>query len=372
VHADVLAADVYQRTQETPDVRLQFEARIDPADPGADPTPLEEAMDDLRTTWAADPTTTNGTSVVSIGDNGRYLGDLTVHVPAGARLVVVAAAWNPRVLDTGEVLPPVRGVYAPEGLRPHLGGTLRVTGGAGGSVVLDGLTIEGDVVVGPGSLGSLAVSQCTVAGTVRVGTGAATNRGIEVQVVRSVVGAVTFGPAAAQLTVRDSIVDPGALGVAAGPDPDAVTGAGLALSLTASTVRGAVAARTLEASSAVLDGPLTVEHRQTGCVRYSFVRPSARAPRRFRCVPGPGTDPGTRPIYASVDPGSPQYLALGPGCPAGIAEGGEEGSEMGVHHHLRRPVRLRAATRLLAPYVPVGLQIGVAAPVATAARAAGS
>jgi hypothetical protein len=36
---------------------------------------------------------------------------------------------------------------------------------------------------------------------------------------------------------------------------------------------------------------------------------------------------------------------------------------MGVHHHLYRPVRLAAAARLLDPYVPAGLQLGVIAPL---------
>jgi hypothetical protein len=32
---------------------------------------------------------------------------------------------------------------------------------------------------------------------------------------------------------------------------------------------------------------------------------------------------------------------------------------MGVHHHLRRPLRTAAAARALAPYVPVQIELGI-------------
>jgi len=127
--------------------------------------------------------------------------------------------------------------------------------------------------------------------------------------------------------------------------------------------------RTLAASSSILDGHAAAEHRQTGCVRYSYVQPGSAVPRRYRCVPDPAAPrPQQRaqaPVYAAMDPGSPHYLALARYGPAGIAAGGEDGSEMGVHHHLYRPVRLAAAARLLEPYLPAGMQLGVVAPVAS-------
>jgi hypothetical protein len=104
-------------------------------------------------------------------------------------------------------------------------------------------------------------------------------------------------------------------------------------------------------------------------VRYSYVQPGSTVPRRFRCAPdtaAPGPQQRAQaPAYAATDPGSPHYLALARYGPAEIAAGGEGGSEMGVHHHLYRPVRLAAAARLLDPYVPAGMQLGVIAPLAS-------
>jgi hypothetical protein len=89
------------------------------------------------------------------------------------------------------------------------------------------------------------------------------------------------------------------------------------------------------------------------------VAPGSRVPRRFHCVPAAEGDAGPRPVFATLDPGAPFYAALAMSCPAEIAAGGEDESEMGAHHHLRRPLRLRAAERMLQPYMPVGLEIGI-------------
>jgi hypothetical protein len=302
-----------------------------------------------------------GSYVIAVGDSASYAGGLRVHIPAATRLILVAATIGDPALAAGPGGFPDGGAYATAGLRPLVRGSLTVTGEGGSSLVVDGLVIGGDVVVNDGLLGSLTLSQCTVAGRVVAGRpGGAGNPGLAVRLVRVVAGPVSFGSAAASLELLDSVVDAGeAAGGAA-----AVAGAGLALTVTGSTVRGRVAVRTLGASSSILDGHAAAEHRQTGCVRYSYVRPGSAVPRRFRCVPGPGAPPPLAPVYAATDPGSPHYLALARYGPAPIAAGGEGGSEMGVHHHLGRPVRLAAAPGLLGPYLPAGMQLGVVAPLA--------
>jgi hypothetical protein len=234
-----------------------------------------------------------------------------------------------------------------------------VTGGPGSSVVLDGLVLEGDVVVAPGDLGSLTVAQTTVTGTIRaeVDAGSA-NASLQVRVIRSAVGGIAVADTIPMVVVSDSVLD--TVTVAPPPTGDLVlTGAGAHASLEGSTVRGAVAVRTLDASSCVLDGTVMVEHRQVGCVRFSYVGRGSRTPRRHRCVPADRAATNPTPVYVSADPASPAYPALDASCSPLIAEGGEDESEMGVHHHLRRPLRLRAAERQLDPYLPVGSQLGL-------------
>jgi hypothetical protein len=332
VHEDALAADPYAG-------RAGVDAQA--AVPVDAPT-VVQALADAQAAWSADGSPAGGTYVVSVADSASYRGDLAVHVPEATRLVLVAADWPQQVPGPGEVLPPVPGVYSTQGLRPHVDGKVTVTGDAGASVVVDGLLVTGDIIVGAGSLGSLTLSQSTVAGNVRVGA----NPGVRTQVLRSVVlGAQDYAPVAASLRITDSAVGP-------------VSGPGLTLHLDGTTVRGAVSARTLYATSSILDGPAIVEDRQTGCLRFCCVRPGARVPRRHRCAAD-----GTVPQYRSLDPGSPHFLTLAPWCPPAIAQGGEDESEMGVHHHLHRPARVRAAQRLLAGFAPVGIEIGVASQV---------
>jgi hypothetical protein len=354
VHAGALADDPYTGDPARGGPGAQAQETVlaeDPDDPAA--SPLVDALAEAETRWAAATGSPAGaTYVVAIGDSGSYPGDLTVTLPEATRLVIVAA-----------VASPTPGVYAPDGLRPHVAGTLTVTGEPGSSLLLDGLTVEGDIVVAPGALRSLTVSQCTVSGAIGVrGTETRPHRDLEVLLLRSTAARVQLAPTVPLVTVRDSIVD-AFLDLPAGTDPGdaepAVLGAGSHLSIDGTTVRGGVRVRTLDASSCVLDGRVDVEHRQTGCVRYSFIGRGSRVPRRFRCVPSAEGERAVSPVLASDQPGSPGYLELAASCPVEIAEGGEGGAEMGVHHHLQRPLRVHAAEQLLAPYVPVGLEIGL-------------
>jgi hypothetical protein len=352
VHDSVLETDLWTRPG-------------DDENPGEDEqiavsSTLAAALGEAQSDWAdAAKHADRATVTVSIGDSGHYPGNLAIAVPAATRLVLVAALWPTRILPDGEVLAPLAGRYVPDGLRPHVQGTLTVTGGPGSSVVLDGLVLEGDVVVAPGDLGSLTVAQTTVTGTIRaeVDAGSA-NASLQVRVIRSAVGGIAVADTIPMVVVSDSVLD--TVTVAPPPTGDLVlTGAGAHASLEGSTVRGAVAVRTLDASSCVLDGTVMVEHRQVGCVRFSYVGPGSRTPRRHRCVPADRAATNPTPVYVSADPASPAYPALDASCSPLIAEGGEDESEMGVHHHLRRPLRLRAAERQLDPYLPVGSQLGL-------------
>jgi hypothetical protein len=361
VHQDVLAADPYRGDPARGGPGVVAQRLVLDGIPAGPPLPgIGAALDRVRSEWAEPGGPAGGSYVIAVGDNASYPGDLRVHIPAATRLILVAAGIGNPAQASGPGTYPAGGAYSPAGLRPVVRGSLIVSGEGGSSLIVDGLVIDGDVVADDGELGSLALSQCTVAGGVRVGQpGGKGNPGLAVRLVRGIAGQVDSGPAAASLELLDSVIDAGAAG--------GVAGAGLALTVTGSTVRGRIAVRTLSASSSILDGKATAEHRQTGCVRYCYVPPGSSVPRKFRCVPDPAATLAQRraqvPAYTATDPGSPHYLALAGYGPAVIAAGGEGGSEIGVHHHLYRPVRLAAAARLLDPYVPAGLQLGVIAPL---------
>ncbi len=371
VHDAVLASDPYVRARPEAFV-AQHEVRHDSPAPGStDPSgpTLAEALVAVAGEWlppalpGAPESTAGSTTVVSLADNGSWAGDVAVTIPPATRLVLVAAHWPTRVLRNREVLPPEPGHYAPDGLRPHVRGTITVTGGAGSSLVVDGLLLEGDLVVTAGDLGALTVSQSSVTGALRVNGGAVNrNNGLEVRLVRSAVGDVLLAPTVPLLRVVESIVSVEVAGPA-GALGAAVRAPGAHLVAQGSTVRGDVDVRTLQASDCLLDGEVTVAHRQTGCLRYSFAGPGSRVPRRFRCVPAsdavPDAAAAPHPVYVSDQAGSPSFLALAQTCPVVLREGAEGGDEMGAGFHLHRPSRLAATRRLLAGYVPMGLEIGM-------------
>jgi hypothetical protein len=295
-----------------------------------------------------------------VGDNEAYPADLQLAVPAKSRLILVAADWGPRMLPDGTWQQPVPGVYAPVGLRPRIVGDIVITGAAGSSVLLDGLVVEGDIRVDPGALGSLNVSQCTVAGRIVVNSDPDdANRDLAIAVRRSIVAGIDLADTVPTLSVLDSVVEPGLTAIEDGtPDP-AVTAPGTHVCLTGSTLFGVMGCRILDVTSSICDGVVTVVDRQTGCARFSYLGPGSRAPRRFRCMPPADTATVVAPAYQALGPGSPFYPALAASAPAAIRSGGEFGAEMGVHFHLRRPLRMDAARRLVAPYVPAAMQIGM-------------
>jgi hypothetical protein len=146
---------------------------------------------------------------------------------------------------------------------------------------------------------------------------------------------------------------------AAGGGPVVVAGGAVHASFEGCTVLGDVAVRSMDASSCVFDGTVTAAHRQVGCLRYSCTGPRSKTPRRYRCVPAEAAGAPVSAVFASRDPGSPVYPALASSCPAAIRLGGEGGAEMGAHHHLGTPLRVSAAERVLAPYVPVRSEIAI-------------
>jgi hypothetical protein len=310
-------------------------------------------------------------AVIALMDSRTHEGDLVIKVPGGTTLILVAADWpdlDPDPLAARREL----GAIDPSGPRPHIAGNIEVRGtpGSGGSepgtLVLDGLLVEGTVTVSPGSLGRLRLAHCTVLpdpagaadpaplalGVQAGGTASQRNTQLEVELVRSSTGPVAVTPFARALAVEDSIVRGG---VAAGAPVDAIAAGDARVER--ATVIGGTASRTIEASDCLFLAAVEVERRQQGCVRYSYLPEGSRVPRRFRCQPdGP---PAHRPSFVSLDPAAPGYAQLHPATPAEIASGASNRNEMGAFNFTRASDRLAHLNARLGEYVRFGLEAGV-------------
>jgi len=302
--------------------------------------------------------------VAEIGDNGRYAETPSLRVTAaGARIELRAA----------------------DKLRPllSLGGELAITGADGTRVSLNGLLIAGGRLHVPATAGNLVAGlrlrHCTlVPGLTLSAAGSPAQRlaaslvvetGVTLEIDSCILGGMRVAPGA-QVTVTNSVIDATAPTGVAFAGLDGVS-AGGALSISDSTVIGKVHARELREASNVIflgrheqgDGwaaALIADKRQTGCVRFSYLPPDARAPRPYRCQPAPGTDPSlVQPVFVSLRYGDPGYGQLSLRTPRAIREGAADGLEMGVFRQLFQPQRITNLRVRLDEYLRFGLEAGV-------------
>jgi hypothetical protein len=330
-------------------------------------------------------------AIIRIGDNHTYAEAVAIDVgPASGRTLTIEAV---------------------DGARPHLRltGPLSIVGDRPEFVVtLGGLLVEGRIEVG-GSLRKLRLLHTTLVPGVSIAesdpnlpppppgpvlpsilaiaalpSGALANAELRVEMAFSITGPIRLPNHAEALCALDSIID--GRGLDAIADVDTPDGPGPAVRLERTTLRGRVRVRQIDlATEVVFDGLATAERIQVGCVRFSYVRPGSRTPRRYRCQPdlaerraiaageatsGPLSNAQrdairaivrqrVKPEYTAEAYGAAAYLQLSLGGPAEIATGAEDGSEMGVYCHLKQPQREANLRVRLGEYLPFGLDYGV-------------
>ena len=118
-------------------------------------------------------------------------------------------------------------------------------------------------------------------------------------------------------------------------------------------------------------GTMKVARRQIGCIRFSYVTPGSRTPRRFQCQPDlveqATTNPldrerersRVRPVFNSTQYGRPTYCQLAQACAPEIKRGAADESEMGVFHDLYQPQREANLRARLNEFTPAGMQAGI-------------
>ena len=184
------------------------------------------------------------------------------------------------------------------------------------------------------------------------------------------------------MTITDSIVD------ATDPQKEAIGAPGFAvahavLTILRCTVFGIVDVHAVElAENCIFFDCVNVARRQLGCVRFSYVQPHCRTPRRYRCQPDlvrqavaeavadlnkrasliASEELRVRPQFTSIRYGNPGYAQLGPNCAVEIKTGADDESEMGVFHDLYRPQREANLRQRLEEFTPAGMEVGIVYP----------
>ncbi len=169
-----------------------------------------------------------------------------------------------------------------------------------------------------------------------------------VEVLRHPTGADGF---IEKVRIRDSIID----------GQRAATGVGIlscdgAVDLARVTVFGHIRVEQLHATDTVVLGEVLVTAQQRGCFRFSAAHAGAGFPRRFRSWPpaplGP-TGPRLSPaFFSSLRFGDATYAQLSPAAPRAIAQGAENGAEMGVFNSNMAALRLAGVRTKVDEYAP--------------------
>ncbi|HYX53828.1 MAG TPA: hypothetical protein VE783_10295 [Candidatus Limnocylindrales bacterium] len=150
------------------------------------------------------------------------------------------------------------------------------------------------------------------------------------------------------------------------------------------TVFGQLQAHAIQlAENSILMGRLLVCRRQQGCIRFCYVTPGSRTPRRYECQPDmviraatvqaqqdrlsavdtealvAGATLRVEPDFNSMRYGSPSYCQLADTCATEITRGADDQSEMGAFHDLYQPQRADSLRVRLDEYTPAGMNSGI-------------
>jgi hypothetical protein len=254
-------------------------------------------------------------------------------------------------------------------------------------LVLDGLLITGRSVQVTGELSEVIIRHCTLVPGWSIDTHChpeneteasleLTDTNARLMVEHSIVGTilvseneVTTDPIS--ITVSDSILD------ATRNELQALSGPGYriahaVLRIVRSTVLGRMRVHAIElGENSIFMGRVQVARSQMGCVRFCYVRPRSRTPRRYNCQPDlvlatlldaeekAREEARVRPQFNSTRYGTPQYCQLSEDCAEEIRRGADDESEMGVFHDLFQPQREANLRARLDEFTPAGMDAGL-------------
>lgn len=174
------------------------------------------------------------------------------------------------------------------------------------------------------------------------------------------------------IELRDSILD------ATSNDLEAVLGPGPShawakLRIVRTTVFGMIFTHAIElGENAIFGGEVRVARRQLGCIRFCYVPPGSRTPKRYHCQPdlvdAKNKDDAdakeidrlrVAPRFDSVRFGHPTYARLALDCADEIVRGADDEGEMGTFHENQLPRRVANLRVRLDDSTPAGMDTGI-------------
>lgn len=320
-------------------------------------------------------------AVIEFTESAVFTEPVRLDVPAGASLELRAASGARPVLrlldwQAGKV------------------DAFLVSGGAGSRVILDGLTITGRSVNVTGAVSRLTIRHSTLVPGWDLGADCTplhpadpsldiNSATVAVCIEHSITGPirVTIPPPdnwvpppnsdhadaigckgyradPLCMNISDSIIDATNQGEKA-IGSLACSVAHICLRIQRTSVFGMTQVHVLDlAEDSIFTGQVFVARRQTGCVRFCYVAPDSRTPKRYECQPPQGSM-APEPFFNSRRYGHPTYAQLSLDCPVEISAGASDQSEMGAFHDLYQPQRTALLRARINEALPAGMDAGI-------------
>lgn len=126
------------------------------------------------------------------------------------------------------------------------------------------------------------------------------NSRLEISLYHTICGALVLTATIPKLRIADSIVDQGQPGDDAETSGLAIWAPGTDTEILSTTVLGMTTIRSLEASNSLFVKKVTVQLRQTGCIRFSYVPEGSQTPPRYECQPDRAFQEALDPIPDAI------------------------------------------------------------------------
>jgi len=327
-------------------------------------------------------------AVIEIEDSGVYTEQIHISLQPNQYLQIRAANRKRPIIRLLDML-------------TSMPDSVDVNGASGSWLVLDGLLITGRGVKVQGSAAGLAIRHSTLV----PGWGLhcdcephspsepsleLVNSPVCVTIDHSIIGSILVNwderaEEPLKLRISDTIVDATSSELAALSGPEGCI-ASAVLRIVRCTVIGSLQTHVFEtAENTIFDGLVTAARRQTGCVRFCYVPPGSRTPRRYECQPdlveakaraqlletNPSATPDqiaqaqeaedmrVQPEFNSTRYGTPDCCQLADACAVEIRRGADDESEMGAFHDLFQPQREANLRARLEEFTPAAMEAGI-------------